>query len=195
MSIKHIIRSTRVSYASCRNSALIIGLATAFGAATPTIGLADSFQGLGSGYLNFTRNGPLNMSADGTVVAGDVGNPPQAGRWTAATGWVNLGLLPNSSGVTEGLGLSADGTTIVGYDGNGGCGNNRAFRWTAANGMVELGFAPGANYSLAYGVNADGSVLVGDSGVCGGGTTPNRAARWTSTNGWVQLGRIARTIF
>jgi probable HAF family extracellular repeat protein len=152
--------------------------------ASSTAVLADSFQSLGvASGGNFSN--VQGMDASGNAVVGDIGYPIQAGRWTSSTGWVGLGYLPSSSSVTEGLGVSSDGTAVVGYDGLGGCGNNRAFKWTSTTGMVALGSAPGANYSLAYGANSDGSVVVGDSAVCGGG---NRAARWTASTGWADLG-------
>jgi probable HAF family extracellular repeat protein len=46
--------------------------------------------------------------------------------------------------------------------------------------MVGLGFLPGDRNSYAQGVNADGSVVVGQ------GVT--QAFRWTATNGMVGLG-------
>src|SRR5262249_14316073 len=42
-------------------------------------------------------------------------------------------------------------------------GGSIGFRWTAASGMVGLGFLPGGFVSSARGVNADGTVVVGDS--------------------------------
>jgi probable HAF family extracellular repeat protein len=97
------------------------------------------------------------MSTNGFVVVGDspaTSYPVQAFRWTAATGMVSIGTLPGQS-VTEALGVNADGSVVVGYDGFGGCGNNVAFRWTQATGQVSLGFPPGGNYSIAYATNAD----------------------------------------
>jgi uncharacterized membrane protein len=39
----------------------------------------------------------------------------------------------------------------------------QAFSWTAKGGMVGLGVLPGYNFSTAQGVNADGSVVVGQN--------------------------------
>ena len=62
---------------------------------------------------------------------------------------VALGTLPGQA-VSEGLGVNADGSVVVGYDGYGGCGNNVAFRWTQATGQVSLGFPPGGGVTLVW---------------------------------------------
>jgi probable HAF family extracellular repeat protein len=66
----------------------------------------------------------------------------------------------------------------------------RAFRWTAEEGMTELSVIPGGNAeSVAYGVSADGSVIVGqsDDGCCAEGGT---AFRWTAATGMVSMGSL-----
>jgi probable HAF family extracellular repeat protein len=78
--------------------------------------------------------------------------------------------------------LSVDGRAIVGSDGT------QAFRWMAATGLVVLGNLPGGNYATAYGVSADGAVVVGSGQ---NATSHQEAFRWTSTNGMVGLGTIA----
>src|SRR5438105_4002183 len=50
-----------------------------------------------------------------------------------------------------------------------------------------LGNLPGGNESLAYGVSADGSVVVGESD----SASSQQAFRWTSGEGMVGLGYLA----
>ena len=97
------------------------------------------------------------LSADGSVVVGrsDLNAPAShAFRWTAATGMVDLGVLPgaNDSSARE---VSANGQVVVGFSNPGSV--FRAFRWTQAGGMINLGTL-GGDYSMANAVSADGSV-------------------------------------
>jgi len=94
----------------------------------------------------------------------------------------DLGLLPGGTW-SEGLGVSADGSIVVGR-GNSTNGN-RAFRWTSAGGMTDLGVLPGGNYSYAYNISGDGSVVVGSASNAIGN---DRAFRWTSAGGMTDLG-------
>ena len=89
--------------------------------------------------------------------------------------WFGLGDGNSSSGA---FGVSADGTTIVGFSGG------EAFRWTDGGGMVGLG----GFSSSARGVSADGSTVVGQ-----GESAPNvtEAFRWTSGSGVVGLGDLS----
>jgi probable HAF family extracellular repeat protein len=96
------------------------------------------------------------VSADGSVVVGSssgvVGVPSQAFRWTQENGMVGLGVLGPQGFKTEALGVSADGSVIVGRPG---------FRWTESGGMESLA-ANGLGRS-PHGVSADGSIVVGDN--------------------------------
>jgi probable HAF family extracellular repeat protein len=81
------------------------------------------------------------------------------------------------------LGISGDGSTVVGQSYNGSV--SQAFRWTSANGTVGLGFVPGfTNYSYATAVNSDGTVIVGGSE----NTTQAQSFYWTPSGGIVGLG-------
>ena len=175
-----------------------IGLG-AIGVAVP-VQAAPFFTGLG--FLpggSFSRSFAHGVSADGSVVVGEsssVNSPTEAFRWTQGTGMVGLGFLPgggpsaNLNAGSNALGISADGSVVVGYSNipnvNGGYGGYEAFRWTQATGMVGLGDLPGGIFdSKATGVSADGSVVVGNgTGFYG------TAFRWTQATGMVGLGYL-----
>jgi probable HAF family extracellular repeat protein len=97
-------------------------------------------------------------------------------------------------------GVNADGSVIVGgayrrvprFQPPEGA----AFRWTQASGMASLGTLNGGSFSVANGVNADGSVVVGSAI---DGAVPQlpfpyaprtRAFRWTQASGMVSLGTL-----
>jgi uncharacterized membrane protein len=123
------------------------------------------------------------LSKDGKVMAANYGG--EIFRWTSAGGFVDLGLgdFLNSS-----IGISADGNTIVsgrvGPDGN----TNPAM-WQQATGWVDLGHpAEGClvdgNWGDGWGVNGDGSIVVGLSWYCPGA----EGFEWTKQGGIVGLG-------
>ena len=62
----------------------------------------------------------------------------------------------------------------------------RAFRWASSTGMVDLGTLGGGS-SVAWGVNGNGSVVVGQSNTASNGW---HAFRWTSKGGMTDLGSI-----
>src|SRR5690242_575787 len=101
-----------------------------------------------------------------------------------AQSFQGLGFLPGQA-ASQALGVSADGSVVVGGSGPAGSTQSQAFRWTASTGMVGLGFLPGYNSSIATAASADGSVVVGYSF-----NTANQteAFRWTAANGMVSLG-------
>ena len=111
------------------------------------------------GTLGGDQSEARAVSTDGSVVVGvanDANGNPRAFRWTEATGIQDLGTL---GGVwSEATDISADGSVIVGwsYDAND---IYRAFKWTAASGMQDLG---AGDYSKAYGISGDGSVIIID---------------------------------
>jgi probable HAF family extracellular repeat protein len=98
----------------------------------------------------------------------------------------DLGLGPASSA----LGVSADGSVVVGVNNvDGLSGNSRAFRWTAAGGMQDLGVLPGGYESIARSVSADGSVVVGEFYV-DSSYGESRAFRWTAAGGMQELSTL-----
>jgi probable HAF family extracellular repeat protein len=108
------------------------------------------------------------VSADGNVVVGTSGH--RAFRWTADDDTMHDLGVPPGSAYSVANGVSADGRVVVG-DGMSGDGENMyAFLWTAEGGMqlvsdwlakagVEL--PKDAILTMATGVSADGSVIVG----------------------------------
>lgn len=110
------------------------------------------------------------VSADGSVVVGrgesvwvTLGasySQAEAFRWTQVGGFQGLGYLPGGSALSSALGVSADGSVVVGFSYSAS--GTEAFRWTETGGMVGLGDFPGGLFhSAALGVSADGSVVVG----------------------------------
>ena len=86
---------------------------------------AASFEALGARCIT-------GISADGSTVVGS------AGRWTAATGWRDMGALPGATETDGALAISGDGWIVVGASPNA-AGNFEAFRWMTATGKVSLG--------------------------------------------------------
>jgi probable HAF family extracellular repeat protein len=104
-----------------------------------------------------------------------------------------LGDLPGGDFRSVATGVSADGSTVVGYSGLGA--GQQAFRWTRGGGMVGLGDLPGGTFeSSAKAVSADGSVVVG-WGTWGASGLGREAFRWTSGGGMVGLGDLPGGVF
>jgi probable HAF family extracellular repeat protein len=100
------------------------------------------------------------------------GTTREAFWWEGIDGFRTIGDLPDAPGFEKSLSaardVSEDGKTIVGeglfnelfFE------NVLAFRWTEADGMISLGDLPGGgppDFSVAYGVTADGATVVGES--------------------------------
>lgn len=86
------------------------------------------------------------VSADGSVVVGQTGNNGRAFRWTAATGCQTIQDLLTTAGVnlsgwnlTEAVGISADGSTIVGIGSNGVTSEAWIARLPVAHGLQPRG--------------------------------------------------------
>jgi probable HAF family extracellular repeat protein len=140
------------------------------------------------------------VNADGSVVVGSAnanGQGSEAFEWTDDFGYEYLGRLGPDSTPIQGsgaLGVSADGSVVVGTSELPsaplqGRGEQRAFRWTPASGMQSLGVLPTGTYSRAYGVSADGTVIVGTSTINSG--NGSEAFRWTAQGGMQGLGDLA----
>ena len=155
---------------------------------------------VGLGHLpgdNYAR--AFAVSSDGLVVVGSSDryflSTGQAFRWTAGSGMVGLGYLPGHTN-SSAAAVSGDGSVVVGTSGwqpwSGepypvtAPGSYQAFRWTTGSGMVGLGYLPGGTNSIASGVSADGSIVVGTSS----SAFSNQAFRWTAGSGMVGLGYL-----
>ncbi len=146
--------------------------------------------------------GPLNpgddttayaTNYDGSVVVGTssaMGSPGQAVRWVVGDPVQSLGdLNPAINGLSEGLGISADGLVVVGVADACMCGiTGQAYWWTQESGMVGLGFlVPGGIYSAATGISADASIVVGMTGPLGA----RQAFYYHEPEGMVGLGDLS----
>lgn len=111
---------------------------------------------------------PTGISATQRVSAIH-GDPNEAGLWTQAGGWLDLGnVYPNGCGPDQGAAwdLSADGSVAIGmlwHDCNG-----VAFRWTNAGGLVPLQLlgapfpgSPNPPTNRATKISDDGSTVGG----------------------------------
>jgi probable HAF family extracellular repeat protein len=164
--------------------------------ATGMVGLGDLPGG------RFT-SGAEAVSADGNVVVGTGwiddsshdGDEMSPFRWTSATGMVDLGDLDNCISnwgcrSSSGTDVSADGSVVVGTS-NHGFDTREAFRWTSADGMLSIGALPsGRARARAYGVSADGTVIVGRDEVWENNEDSLEAFRWTAATGMVGLGDL-----
>lgn len=123
-------------------------------------------------------NGPaseaLDVSADGSIVCGSGGfyTDWTAWRWTAETGVVSLGAVPFFGWRGSATGMSADGSTIVGFNrpNPGPSAGGRGYIWTEATGMVDLtdhaiaqgiDLAPNVILALPLDISHDGTTIVG----------------------------------
>jgi probable HAF family extracellular repeat protein len=105
-----------------------------------------------------------------------------AGQTAAGQTLTGIGTLPGDTS-SQALGVSADGSVVVGLGGMGG-GYNHAVRWTRETGPVNI--APQSPFAHAHAVSADGQVIVG-VGDPVDGTPGNSAFRWTAPGGMVRL--------
>ena len=163
--------------------------------------VADAtFQPLGTLSALHPGSFGYGLSGDGSTVVGisyDTQNNQQAFRWTAATGMVGMGFMPQPISIapySAAYAVSTDGSVIVGQSRSADSGQaGEAFRWTASGGMQPLGdFATGAFQSWAYAVSGDGTIVGGRAsvqGACGPfgcGSAP-RAFIWDARHGMREL--------
>lgn len=125
---------------------------------------------------------------DASVLVGQFSTPSRAFRWTDASGFVSLGVLPgdDASSFSSASDVSSDGSVVVGYS------DQSPFRWTLGTGMVKLGTPTGApSDSIAYPrvVSSDGSIIAGNLRHL----STSNLVRWTETGEaeWIEPARHA----
>jgi probable HAF family extracellular repeat protein len=136
--------------------------------------LIDECHGLANG-----------VSADGSVIVGTYGdNDNIAFRWTPGRGIAELPRLPGDVVRCAARAVSANGSVVVGESRHESS-YDEAFRFHADSGLIQLGVLPGDSSSVAFGVSADGSVIVGSSV-----GAASQAFRWTQQAGMIGLGAL-----
>lgn len=144
---------------------------------------------------NGVQSVAYGVSENGSVIVGayqssESGGSREAFRWTSDSGIVGLGAPSGGRGESVAFGVSADGSVVVGTNvtpNSWGIQVPEAFRWDETSGMVSLNPSPSLgspNRSAAYGVSADGSVIVGrftEDGMI----HDFEAGSWTANEGWV----------
>ena len=156
----------------------------------------DVIWNAGSGGVEEVLEGcfqHMKMSADASIVVcpfyGELeeGGPYGRGvrRWNRNSGGQDV-IWAKSDGYQHVFAISADGSTLVGYEGNPGPNGTivEAVRWTEETGPVFLGYPSGARESRAEYVSGDGSVVVGEVWMEGGG---NWTFIWTEDEGMRDL--------
>lgn len=145
------------------------------------------------GLGNLGTNGSVwGASVDGRSIVGNrrpAGSPSSAFVMVDGVDRSLPALLGYTMSQTEALGISGDGSVIVGQQTgtqSNGSGRLQAVRWSngVATPVADVGTGQ-LDLSIAYGISRDGSVVVG--GLRPTGST-ERAFRWTQTSGTQVLG-------
>jgi uncharacterized membrane protein len=132
-----------------------------------------------------------DANQDASVAVGsfhdETSRKSRAFRWTEASGFVNLGILPggDASQTIAAHGVSADGSVVVGRS------EISPFRWTLGSGMVKLALpsgAPSGSFGEAIAVSDDGSIVAGHLF-----SSSTNLLRWTATGEveWIEPSRDA----
>ncbi len=148
--------------------------------------------GLGTIGATSTSNA---ISANGEVIVGYASGFPGYSRgggfrWTAETGVIPIGALPENFFASEALGVSADGNVVVGNASRQG-GPAWAYRWTPS-GATLLGVVSGTESIRAAGVSGDGLTTVG--GAFSVWQNIHLAIRWNSAGQPMSLGDVPNGI-
>jgi len=130
-------------------------------------------------------------SANGSMIVGRAMNTAAVGsflfQWSPPAGTVTLG--PPSS---EARAVSADGSIVAGWRFEGG--SDVAARWEDGNELLLGKLSGGTGPSRAFGISANGQVIVGLSDSANSGNEVE-AFRWTAAEGMVGLGDLPGGLF
>jgi probable HAF family extracellular repeat protein len=128
------------------------------------------------------RSAANRISGDGSMIIGGttvVGlDEQQMARWNKATGWENLGSVPESPRSAQATGMNTDGSIVVGSDQGA---NYYGTIWTAAAGVQALPQLAGYSVDSADHVSDDGRLITGYV------TSPQRAVVWLKIGGSYQI--------
>jgi len=167
------------SYASSvsDNGALVVG-------AAGTNSLTGFRWGVITGPFSLTDVEP-NANADGSVIAGSSDSKPV--RWLVApNGQMTRDFVSSASGLCSDI--SPDGNIAVGTIGG------KAFRWRALDGLLNIHDTSGVwTGSLAFGVSADGSRVVGQGNIFN--LNGDQAFIWDEANGMRRLEDVLQNDF
>ncbi len=139
------------------------------------------------------------ITGDGRFVVGDIafGDIRTAILWSAPGSVLSLGDLPGDEFLSYGIGLSADGNTVVGM-GTDWTTIGKACRWRRADpagnflGPEQLPGFPGGPwwaYNIARAVTPDGKIAVGEATHAPGVV---EACLWTAKDEILELGNLRR---
>lgn len=138
--------------------------------------------GAAAGQVTLLGNGVFGraISADGRVVVGQTSTTQKAFVWTAQGGRYDFGTDPDMPMTSNALGVSADGTWVVGGSSQG------AFRWHGTGTFESIvNQPPPVTGGTATGVSADGTAICGWSGFEFQG--PINPWYWTQSGGQVTI--------
>ena len=116
----------------------------------------------------------------------------------------DLGSLAGPTGNSFAYAVNGDGSVVVGQSNTANIGfftqADQAFRWVQSPGtntgvMTPLGRLATNQFSAAYAVNIDGSVVVGTAGVLNGNSATQDAFRWTQATGMQSIGALPNRPF
>jgi probable HAF family extracellular repeat protein len=190
----HGITGLKFSHASAvsDDGSVVVGHATTGSRTEPVRWTALDGAQVADTWPELNDTSACDVSASGDVIVGFASSAgPGADRremaflWSAQRGFARLKHSEEENVSSEARAVSSDGKVVAGAV-RLESGHSEAFRWSRQSGLVRLGFLPGHTTSVAHGISADGSVVVGKSG----NYIHSEAFRWTEQSGMVGLGSL-----